>query len=69
MSDYIIERRFMKKISSQQTKVSPFTRIMQKGHEKTRYKPPSGKLLMQLSENNHKRIAKLISQWLDNKED
>jgi hypothetical protein len=41
---------------------------MQKGHEKTRYKPPSGKLLMQLSENDHKRIAKLISQWLDSKE-
>ncbi|GMM67219.1 MAG: hypothetical protein VXZ36_06050 [Pseudomonadota bacterium] len=58
----------MKKISSKQSKTSPFTRIMQKGHEKTRYKPPSGKLLMQLSENDHKRIAKLISQWLDSKE-
>ena len=43
---------------------SPLSRMMKKGHAKTGYKTTSGKLLMQMSENDHKRIAKLISHWL-----
>ncbi|AUC88521.1 MAG: hypothetical protein CL600_08620 [Alteromonas sp.] len=43
---------------------STLSRMMAKGQAKTRYKPSSGKLLMQLSENDHKRIALLISKWL-----
>jgi hypothetical protein len=58
----------MKKLSSEQDKHSPFSRIMQKGHKKTRYKKASGKLLLQLSENDHKRIATLIAKWLDEKQ-
>ncbi|WP_412726748.1 hypothetical protein [Alteromonas sp. D210916BOD_24] len=55
----------MKKLSPQAVKTSPFTRIMHKGHQKTGYKKNSGQLLMQLSENDHKRIATLIAQWLE----
>ncbi len=55
----------MKKLSPQVAKTSPFTRIMDKGHQKTRYKKNSGQLLMQLSENDHKRISTLIAQWLE----
>lgn len=58
----------MKKISLQPKNNSPLSRIMEKGHNKTGYKTTSGKLLMQLSENDHKRIAQLISLWLSKSE-
>ncbi|TKB04372.1 hypothetical protein E5672_06110 [Alteromonas portus] len=54
----------MKKISPNQNKSSPFSRIMRKGQEKTNYKARCGKLLMLMSEEDHQRIAKLISKWL-----
>ncbi|WP_338517700.1 hypothetical protein [Alteromonas gracilis] len=57
----------MKKISSEQDKHSPFSRIMQKGHKKTGYKQTSGKLLLALSEDDHKRIAQLVAKWLETK--
>jgi|TARA_A200000159_G_scaffold117016_2_gene110639 hypothetical protein len=38
---------------------------MKKGQSKTGYKSTSGNLLMQMSENDHKRIAKLIANWLE----
>lgn len=37
---------------------------MRKGQEKTNYKARNGKLLMLMSEEDHARIAKLISKWL-----
>lgn len=46
-------------------KTSPFTRIMERGHAKVRYTNKRGNVLMALSEEDHKRIAKLIGQWLD----
>lgn len=58
----------MKKISPKPKNTSPLSRIMEKGHNKTGYKATSGKLLMQLSENDHKRIAQLISLWLSKSE-
>jgi len=39
---------------------------MRKGHQKTGYKDRNGALLMCMSENDHKRIAKLIAKWLEN---
>ena len=37
---------------------------MRKGQGKTNYKARNGKLLMVMSEEDHARIAKLISKWL-----
>ena len=54
----------MKKISPHKNKPSPFSRIMRKGQEKTNYKARNGKLLMLMGEEDHARIAKLISRWL-----
>lgn len=44
---------------------SPFTRIMQRGHSKVRYTNKKASVLMALSEEDHKRIAQLLGQWLD----
>lgn len=55
----------MNKPNSTKPQSSALSRMMAKGQAKTRYKPSSGKLLMQLSENDHKRIALLISKWLE----
>ncbi|GFD70895.1 hypothetical protein KUL113_03150 [Tenacibaculum sp. KUL113] len=63
---FIKEREFMKKISSRRSSSSPFSKIMRKGHQKTGYKDRNGALLMCMSENDHKRIAKLIAKWLEN---
>lgn len=38
---------------------------MNKGHQKVPYAERKRRLLMQLSENDHKRIAMLIARWLD----
>ncbi|MDY6977019.1 MAG: hypothetical protein SVW51_12475 [Pseudomonadota bacterium] len=54
----------MKKISPNKNKSSSFSRIMRKGQERANYKARSGKLLMLMSEEDHQRIAKLISKWL-----
>ncbi|MBJ2130354.1 hypothetical protein JC525_15595 [Alteromonas sp. IB21] len=56
----------MKKISSPKNSSSPFSRIMRNGHQKTGYKVRNGELLMCMSEDDHKRIARLISKWLEN---
>lgn len=58
----------MKKISPLKNKASPFSRIMQRGHEKTKYNGRNGKLLMSISEENHQRVAKLVSYWLEQDE-
>lgn len=55
----------MNKPSKVKPKTSPFSRIMAKGQARAGYKPTSGDLLMQLSENDHKRIATLIAKWLE----
>ncbi|WP_420932975.1 hypothetical protein ACOJR9_10675 [Alteromonas sp. A081] len=44
---------------------SPLSRLMKKGQLKTGYQSTSGNLLMLMSENDHKRIAKLIASWLE----
>ena len=54
----------MKKISPHKNKPSPFSRIMRKGQEKTNYKARNGKLLMLMGEEDHARIATLISNWI-----
>jgi len=58
----------MKKISSAEDKSSPFSRIMQKGQKKTGFNTRKGKLLMSMSEEDHKRMALLIQKWLVNDE-
>ncbi|QGX61736.1 hypothetical protein [Alteromonas mediterranea] len=55
----------MKKISSHKNTPSPFSRIMQKGQQKARYKERNGKFLMSMSEDDHTRIAHLIKRWLE----
>ncbi|WP_160173364.1 MULTISPECIES: hypothetical protein [unclassified Alteromonas] len=55
----------MNKPSNTTPNASPLSRLMKKGQSKTGYKLTSGNLLMQMSENDHKRIAKLIANWLE----
>jgi len=43
---------------------SPLHRIYARGHKKMAYKKTTGNLIMQMSANDHKRIAMLIAQWL-----
>ena len=44
---------------------SALSKLMTRGHEKVNYKDRQGKVLMALSEEDHKRIAKLIAKWLE----
>ncbi|MEW9796694.1 hypothetical protein [Alteromonas sp. CYL-A6] len=53
-----------KKLSSGK-KPSAFSSLMRKGQQKVKYRADSGRLLMQLTENDHKQIALLIRRWLD----
>jgi hypothetical protein len=55
----------LKKSSKVPSTHSPLSRMMKKGQAKTGYKSTSGNLLMQMSENDHKRIATLIAHWLN----
>jgi len=49
-------------------KTSAFTRIMDRGHEKVGFKKRTSDLIMQLSAEDHKRIASVIASWLDKKD-
>ncbi len=42
---------------------------MQKGQRKVNYRQRQGRLLMTLSDDQHKAIARLIQQWLDDSTD
>jgi hypothetical protein len=59
------EIKILNKPSNTPPNASPLSRLMKKGQSKTGYKSTSGNLLMQMSENDHKRIAKLIANWLE----
>ncbi|MDG6097298.1 hypothetical protein EXU34_07565 [Alteromonas sp. ZYF713] len=45
--------------------MSRFSQLMQKGQRKVNYRQRQGRLLMTLSDEQHKAIARLIQQWLD----
>jgi len=69
------ERKGVKNISSKTQsdraktqKPSAFTRIMHRGHRKVGFKKRTSDLLMQLSAEDHKRIASVIASWLDKKD-
>ncbi|MCU7554373.1 hypothetical protein OCL06_07160 [Alteromonas sp. ASW11-19] len=47
---------------------SPLRRIFARGHEKTGYRPSTGNLLLQFSEQDHRRIAQLIAKWLEDED-
>lgn len=46
--------------------MSAFQRLMQKGQSKVKTTPNTKALLCELTENNHKLIAKVIANWLEN---
>ncbi|WP_218310729.1 hypothetical protein [Alteromonas antoniana] len=48
--------------------MSPLTRLLVRGHQKVGYKEKKGRLLMQFSEKDHRRIAQLIAKWLEDSE-
>jgi hypothetical protein len=43
---------------------SALNRLFNRGHKKVHYKKANGELMMLFSENEHKRIAQLIAQWI-----
>jgi len=43
---------------------SALNRLFTRGHQKVHYKKANGELMMLFSENEHKRIAQLIAQWI-----
>jgi|TARA_B100000519_G_scaffold126195_1_gene108884 hypothetical protein len=49
--------------------MSRFSQLMQKGQRKVNYRQRQGRLLMTLSDEQHKAIARLIQQWLDDSTD
>jgi hypothetical protein len=49
--------------------MSRFSQLMQKGQRKVNYRQRQGRLLMTLSDEQHKAIASLIQQWLDDSTD
>jgi hypothetical protein len=49
--------------------MSRFSELMQKGQRKVNYRQRQGRLLMTLSDEQHKAIARLIQQWLDDRTD
>ncbi|WP_414827683.1 hypothetical protein [Alteromonas sp. H39] len=49
-------------------RASPLARILARGHQKVSYKKEKGRLLMQFSEKDHRRIAQLIAKWLEDSE-
>ncbi|GGF55724.1 hypothetical protein [Alteromonas lipolytica] len=44
--------------------MSRFSQIMQRGQKKVNYRPRQAQLLMTLSDDQHKAIARLIQLWL-----
>jgi hypothetical protein len=49
--------------------MSRFSELMQKGQRKVNYRQRQGRLLMTLADEQHKAIARLIQQWLDDSAD
>tara|TARA_Y100001968_G_scaffold289562_1_gene292668 strand:+ start:3608 stop:3796 length:189 start_codon:yes stop_codon:yes gene_type:complete len=49
--------------------MSRFSELMQKGQRKVNYRQRQGRLLMTLSDKQHRAIARLIQQWLDESPD
>ena len=45
--------------------MSKFLRIMHRGHGKVGYSERKGRLLMVMSDEQHKHIASVILQWLN----
>ncbi|MBO1256228.1 hypothetical protein J3L16_11105 [Alteromonas sp. 5E99-2] len=45
--------------------MSAFQRVMKKGQTKVKTTPNTKALLCELTEHNHKLIAKIIAKWLD----
>ena len=45
--------------------MSKFLRIMHRGHRKVGYSERKGRLLMMMSDEQHKHIASVILQWLN----
>lgn len=45
--------------------MSKFLRIMHRGHSKVGYSERKGRLLMVMSDEQHKHIASVILQWLN----
>ncbi|BBO27535.1 hypothetical protein AltI4_19230 [Alteromonas sp. I4] len=45
--------------------MSKFLRIMHRGHRKVGYSERKGRLLMVMSDEQHKHIASVILQWLN----
>ncbi len=45
--------------------MSKFLRIMHRGHSKVGYSERKGRLLMMMSDEQHKHIASVILQWLN----
>ncbi|WP_296044344.1 hypothetical protein [uncultured Alteromonas sp.] len=45
--------------------MSRFSQLMQQGQRKVNYRQRQGRLLMTLSDEQHKAIAKLLQHWLD----
>ncbi len=50
------------------TTASPLRRLFSRGHAKTGYRAATGKLLLQFSGQDHRRIAQLIAKWLEDKD-
>lgn len=61
-------RKKLSNTSSASAHASPLTRILAKGQRKVGYKEGKGRLLMQFSEKDHRRIAQLIAKWLEDSE-
>jgi len=53
-----------RKANQEKQKGTPLNRLFVRGHKKVGYKETTGNLMMQLSANDHKRIAAVIAQWL-----
>ncbi|MDC8830856.1 hypothetical protein [Alteromonas gilva] len=48
--------------------MSRFKQLMQRGQPKVRYRERQAKLLMTMSDEQHKAIAKLLQHWLKDDE-